>query len=430
MRATLVSALLSISSLASGLEWSDNHDGDFSTEKFAEANSLRNRRVWNRPIKRQSGWSPPSDISTPLQEVWDHCIDTYSSGLYGFKNYGWDQLMATDGKLNMCVRWESSALVTEAQRTQIATAINTQYQQWFEWLYGYDSFPFSKIEVNVVGWAVSDASKLEGSTDGIEVYTDTDADGIPQCAEACGRFFHNDGDYSGCAAGADKHYDQSLWLTEGMSGGAGGDWGQRIGSEYMINALGSDSVHILLHEMGHTFGLDDFYDWTPTGISSFVMLAGSATTITDFDGWMLRNWWYELSRNRGWQSGSGSSSSTASASAPAATATATATASSAPTSVDSPDTTSVVSPDTTSTTYPDTTSIAYPDTTSIAYPDTTSIAFPGTTPVASSSINYPEATSSANSRSTGSRTTSGSGSRPTSGVERPSCGKSRRSFKA
>lgn len=32
------------------------------------------------------------------------------------------------------------------------------------------------------------------------------------------------------------------------------------------------------------------------------MLAGSAADVTDFDGWMLRNWWYELSRERGWQS--------------------------------------------------------------------------------------------------------------------------------
>lgn len=50
-------------------------------------------------------------------------------------------------------------------------------------------------------------------------------------------------------------------------------------------------------------GLDDFYDWTPTGQDSFIMLAGAATEVTDFDGWMLRNWWYELSRDasRGWQ---------------------------------------------------------------------------------------------------------------------------------
>jgi hypothetical protein len=46
------------------------------------------------------------------------------------------------------------------------------------------------------------------------------------------------------------------------------------------------------------------------------MLAGSATTITDFDGWMLRNWWYELSRNRKWQTGSGTAPATTTSKAP------------------------------------------------------------------------------------------------------------------
>lgn len=43
-------------------------------------------------------------------------------------------------------------------------------------------------------------------------------------------------------------------------------------------------------------------DWTPTGVENFIMLAGSAGEVTEFDGWMFRNWWYELSRDRGWQS--------------------------------------------------------------------------------------------------------------------------------
>lgn len=52
----------------------------------------------NRPVKRQSGWSPPSDLTTPLKEVWDHCKSTYNNGnLFGFKNYGWDQLIANKG---------------------------------------------------------------------------------------------------------------------------------------------------------------------------------------------------------------------------------------------------------------------------------------------------------------------------------------------
>jgi hypothetical protein len=149
----------------------------------------------------------------------------------------------------MCVRWDSSSSVTAAQRTQIATVLNEQYQKWFQWLYGYDNFPFSNIAVNVVGWAVRDTSLLQGDTSGIDVYTNTDDAGVPQCSPACGRYFHPDGDYSSCPAGANRHYDQSLWLTDGLSGGFGGDWGQRIGKEYFLGALSSENIHILLHEM-------------------------------------------------------------------------------------------------------------------------------------------------------------------------------------
>lgn len=108
-----------------------------------------------------------------------------------------------------------------------------------------------------MGWAVKNEALLEGSTDGIDVYTDTDAEGIPQCAEACGRFFHQDNDYSQCPGGAERHYDNSLWLTDGMGGGAGGDWGQRIGREYFMESLDMENIQILLHEIGHTYGLDD-----------------------------------------------------------------------------------------------------------------------------------------------------------------------------
>ncbi|RSL47432.1 hypothetical protein CEP54_013412 [Fusarium duplospermum] len=303
---------------------------DLDASVWQALSNVKETRSWqdlprNRPAKRQSGWNPPSDLATPLKEVWDHCLKTYSDAL-GFKNYGWDQLMAGKGKLNMCVRWESDEPVTAAYREEIATTLQTQYNKWFKWLYGYDNFPYSDIKVSVVGWAVKDKSLLQGSTDGIDVYTDVDAEGIPQCSEKCGRFFHQDGDYSQCPGGADRHYDQSLWLTKGMAGGAGGDWGQRLGPE----GIG----HILLHEMGHTFSLDDFYDWTPTGITNFIMLAGSSTEITDFDGWMFRNWWYELSRERGWQSGSSSSgsSSEAAVSAPAASAPAATVPASKPTS--------------------------------------------------------------------------------------------------
>ncbi|KAL4917361.1 hypothetical protein BDW62DRAFT_201791 [Aspergillus aurantiobrunneus] len=249
------------------------------------------------PVKRQSTlpptWDPPSDLVTPLQEVWDHQIETYTDAL-GFENYGFDQVIAAGGKINYCVRWDSSQSVSAAQREQIAAAASRSFNKWISGLAGFDGWPYDSVEVNVVGWAVTDESLLEGDTSGIDIYTDTDAEGIPQCDEACGRFFHQDGDYSGCAAGADRHYDESLWLTDGFEGGAGGDWGQRMGTEYFLQNIDAENIHIYLHEIGHTFALDDFYDWTPTGVSNFIMLAGSATEITEFDYWMVRDWWRNL----------------------------------------------------------------------------------------------------------------------------------------
>ena len=118
-----------------------------------------------------------------------------------------------------------------------------------QWLYGFQNFPYTSVPVRVVGWAVRNSNLLQGSTSGVDVYTNTDADGAPECAPACGRFFHQDNNYGGCPGGASRHYDMSLWLTDGFSGGAGGDWGQRIGTEYFLQNLNTANIHILLHEM-------------------------------------------------------------------------------------------------------------------------------------------------------------------------------------
>ena len=58
-------------------------------------------------------------------------------------------------------------------------------------------------------------------------------------------------------------------------------------------------IHIFLHEVGHTFGLDDFYDWSPD-VDGFLMKAGSASRITEFDAWMLRDWWRHLKSRYGY----------------------------------------------------------------------------------------------------------------------------------
>lgn len=180
----------------------------FDTKTFTFDDS----NAWDTtPAKRdlnQKTWNPPSNLKTGLDQVWKHQIETYSNAL-GFKNYGFDQVMAGKGKINYCVRWEGDAKVTAAQRTKIQAALRKQYNKWISALAGFEGFPYQTVDVNVVGWAVKNKSQLQGDVSGIQVYTDVDEAGIPQCAESCGRFFHQDGNYSGCKAGASRHYGMS-----------------------------------------------------------------------------------------------------------------------------------------------------------------------------------------------------------------------------
>jgi hypothetical protein len=226
-------------------------------------------------------------------------LDTYTN-LYGFTNYGWDQIMATQGSIDYCVRWDSSAAVTATLRDQIQANLARSFKKWMDVMVengvGWNKWPSTSVPVKVVGWAVRDRSLLQWSDNSVDIYVNDISENAPECAQSCGRFFHQDNNYSGCPGGATRHYDESLWLTAGMTGGAGGDWGQRIGSEYFVSAItaNTDNIHILLHEMGHTFGLDDFYDWQPPGVCCFLMNAGTATMITDFDAWMLRDFWRHI----------------------------------------------------------------------------------------------------------------------------------------
>ncbi len=246
-----------------------------------------------------SGWNPPSNLVTPLNEVRSHYQSTYPH-LLTFRNYGWDQVMAGGGRINYCVRWDSSARVSAALRDQIHAALARQWKKWMDVMAGHNGWPYAEVPIKVVGWAVRDRATLEWTDNSVDIYVNNIRENAPQCSEPCGRFFHQDGNYSGCPGGASHHYDMSLWLTAGFGGGAGGDWGQRMGSEYFTGALNSENIHIYLHEVGHTFGLDDFYDWTPTGQCCFLMKAGSASSITEFDKWMLRDFWRLLKSRWGY----------------------------------------------------------------------------------------------------------------------------------
>src|SRR5690606_37944438 len=185
-------------------------------------------------------------------------------------------------------------------RDQIEVALQRGVDEWFDKLRGYDCFPYDEIPVKVVGWAVMNRNTLAWEDDSVPIYVGDVRENAPQCPEVCGRFFNRQlgHTYPDCPGGYDNHYDLSLWLTEGMTGGAGGDWGQRVGRAYFQDTVNNQHQHIWLHEFGHGIGFPDYYNWNvwAPGVPSpnSVMVAGRASLVTDWDTWMLRRNWSEL----------------------------------------------------------------------------------------------------------------------------------------
>jgi hypothetical protein len=191
-----------------------------------------------------------------------------------------DQIHANKGTLKYCIRWESDETVTAAQRDKIATLASRVINNWNAQLAGYDNWPYGTITVKVTGWAVKNRATLAWSDTSVPIYVgDLDDGGAPQCASGT--------------------FNMSLWGTKGWTGGAGGDWGQRVGSTYILNSLDLDEPHIIEHEIGHGFNLPDFYDanqFPPTGLPLTIMQAGASSRITAWDKWMIRRVWSELLR--------------------------------------------------------------------------------------------------------------------------------------
>jgi hypothetical protein len=141
-------------------------------------------------------WNPPSNLVQPLNEVWQHVESTYGN-LYGFRNYGWDQVMANGGYLNFCVRWDSSANVTAAQRDQIQAALVRQATKWMNMMLDngqrWENWPYQTVPIKVVGWAVRNRSQLQWTDNSVDIYVNDINENAPQCSRNCGRFFHQDG---------------------------------------------------------------------------------------------------------------------------------------------------------------------------------------------------------------------------------------------
>lgn len=91
---------------------------------------------------------------------------------------------------------------------------------------------------------------------------------------------------SGCEG---KPFDISLWPKQGLGGGWGTYWGQQVNLDNMLEHLDDKELEIVSHEMGHGFGLPDFYqEPKPDNFPPTLMGAFTSSSVRATDGWMLR----------------------------------------------------------------------------------------------------------------------------------------------
>jgi len=225
--------------------------------------------------------------------------------------------MGEKGTLNVCVRWESTTKITQAQREKFEPMLNRSVNNWTKWLKGYDGFPYDTIKVKIVGWAVINKSYLDQTGITVPVYENGALTLVnnawvpnttaPYCPVDCARETLYNGTkvtttYPNCKT-PDQHFVTVLWGTDGFVGGAGTEGGARVGSDYILQNLDSQEPHIIEHEVGHGFGFPDYYtDATdcPAGncanLPVTIMNAGASMVITDWDKWSLRRTWTEMNK--------------------------------------------------------------------------------------------------------------------------------------
>lgn len=269
----------------------------------------------------------PSEYQYAANWIWENRISNEDSTGSKSKRYNvlFDQIIAGKGTLNYVVRWHSYKTITLAQREGLERLVEDTVNEWTDWLVGYENWPYDHVDVNIVGWAVLDKSLLldlqsdEVVWDNIHTAYDSTYDTpngyetipttLPNAPDELWSFnYFSDRNhvYPG------TRFDMYLWCTQGFPsiGGCGGDWGQRLSDDaYLAMADGTGAPHVHVHELGHGFGMTDFYggegesDGFPPGgfpgNGTSIMMAGSSSEITDFDDWMLRYMWTKLAAEEG-----------------------------------------------------------------------------------------------------------------------------------
>ncbi|THX83534.1 hypothetical protein D6D05_03504 [Aureobasidium pullulans] len=209
--------------------------------------------------------------------------------------------MANNGSIKYCVNWNNTETVTSPQRVLIARALQNSMQEWVGVLVGFDGFPLTTVDVNVVSYAAKSVDQIQGDTTGLDINTVTpNSKGEPECDPRCYRskYLGSETGMSECPGGDKSSYDMVLRLETmptypdiNILGIATKDW-QRMHPGYFLSHANDEEMFVLRHEIGHSFGLLDFPDGPIGNQGGFLMIRPEYIIhVAEFDAWMLRDWW-------------------------------------------------------------------------------------------------------------------------------------------
>ncbi len=251
-------------------------------------------------------WSdPPSSVSAWVNESWNAQL---GANVKNLKRWLLDSAMLGKGQINLCMRWGASTAPSATVKSGIASTYQKWFNGWFSQLEGYGCFPYPSITVKVTGWAVKSGNTSwvsDVDTTTAKIYTATDGSGEPKCPDSCSFFSNPSHSFPSCPGGETFHHDYWVWIDDGnAAAGEGGDWGIRVPVAALNNAMSNVAydVNTFMHEMGHGFGFQDYYDWTgstPAG-GSLMIVGPNTTSPTVGDTWLIRRTWKEMKTLRGW----------------------------------------------------------------------------------------------------------------------------------
>lgn len=270
----------------------------------------------------------PQEYQSACDWIWANRIETEGSAKSWSTVY--DQIIAGNGTLQYILIWQSYEPITLEQRQKLPQMLEEAVNQWTDNLVGYDDWPYEHVNVEIIGYAVLDKNCLLDLQPNEVVYTDTTDswlrddmissgmgnESVPAIQPAeptdISRYAHwadKNWNYNGSY---DNRYDMYLHGITGMinMGGYGYHYGQILSDQSILGLIdGTTSQHILLHEMGHSFGFPDYYGgegesdgFPPGGFpggEGSIMMAGSCMYINNFDKWFTRYAWSRMKEEQG-----------------------------------------------------------------------------------------------------------------------------------